>query len=515
MKTTLLLVLILTMLGINASAQLSDDTIAPRVQTANGLLEGTMDAGLRVFRGIPFARPPVEGLRWKAPQPAQNWSGIRKADKFGPRCMQRPFFDDMIFHSDGMSEDCLYLNVWTPARSVDAGLPVLVYFYGGGLFTGDGSEDRYNGASLARQGIVTVTVNYRLNVFGFFAHPALSAEAPYKTSGNYGFMDQTVALQWIQENIAAFGGDPNRVTIAGESAGSVSVSAQMASPLAKGLIAGAIGSSGSLMGTLRAESLADVEQKGVAFAEMVEAESLAALRAMSAEEVLKATEQISPVHFPPVVDGYFFPQSPTALFESGQQAMVPLLLGWNSAEMGFQALMASDSPTVQNFEARIRTIYGDQADDVLHVYAPQSDAEVPQVAGDLAGDRFTAFSTWKWANLHSITNQPVYRYYFAQPRPGATGAVHSAEIEYAMGNLPTNQAYDWTPDDYRVSTIFQAYYVNFVKTGNPNGLGVPVWPAMGGDGEPQVMYIDARPHIVSAPHEERYRLLDKLYKEGR
>ena len=171
-------------------------------------------------------------------------------------------------------------------------------------------------------------------------------------------------------------------------------------------------------------------------------------------------------------------------------------------------------PQCRIFETRIRAIYGDHADGILRVYDPQNDAEVPQVAGDLAGDRFTAFSTWKWGDLHSKTNQPVYRYYFAQPRPGSTGAVHSAEIEYAMGNLPTNNAYDWSKDDYRVSTIFQAYYVNFVKTGNPNGLGVPVWPAMRGAGEPQVMYIDARPHVVSAPHEDRYRFLDKLFMEG-
>lgn len=514
MKSTLLFLLTIPMFVSSVQAQLNDDAVAPRAQTENGILEGTMDAGLRVFRGIPFAQPPLGNLRWKAPEPVKNWTGVRKADNFGPRCMQRPFFDDMLFRSDGMSEDCLYLNVWTPARSVDEGLPVLVYFYGGGLFTGDGSEYRYDGASLARQGIVTLTVNYRLNIFGFFAHPELSKEAAYNTSGNYGFLDQTAALQWIKKNIAAFGGDPSRVTIAGESAGSVSVSAQMASPLAKELIAGAIGSSGSLMGTLRAESLSGAEQKGVEFGKMVDTASLAELRAMPAEDVLKATEQVSPVHFTPVVDGHFFPKSPTELFETGQQAMVPLLLGWNSEEMNFRALMAADAPTVANFEAKIKTLYGDDASEVLQVYAPKNEAEVEQVAGDLAGDRFTAFSTWKWADLHSKTNQPVYRYYFAQPRPGATGAVHSAEIEYAMGNLPANEAYDWTVDDHRVSAIFQSYYANFVKTGNPNGLGVPAWPELDRD-KPKIMHIDAHTHAVNAPHQERYHVLDKLFMQGR
>src|SRR6266550_1498011 len=220
-----------------------------RVKTANGIIEGSSEqsSGIRVFKGVPFAAPPVGGLRWQPPQPVKSWKGVRKADQFGPRCMQRPIFGDMGFRSNGMSEDCLYLNVWTPAKSSIERLPVLVYFYGGGFVAGDGSEARYEGESMARKGIVALTVNYRLGVFGFLAHPELTKESPRHASGNYGLLDQNAALRWVQKNIAAFGGDPKKVTIAGESAGSIAVSAQMASPLSKDLIAGAIGESGALI----------------------------------------------------------------------------------------------------------------------------------------------------------------------------------------------------------------------------------------------------------------------------
>ena len=513
--------ILLALTFLLAHSVIAQPDVPPRVETAYGTLEGAEDSGINVFRGVPFAAPPVGDLRWKAPQPVEAWDGVRKADKFGPQAMQRPFFSDMVFRSDGMSEDCLYLNIWTPAVSGDERLPVLVYFYGGGLFTGDGSEPRYAGASMARRGIVSITVNYRLNIFGFFAHPELTEEAPYKASGNYGFLDQTAALEWIEENIAAFGGDPDRVTIAGESAGSVSVSAQMASPLSKHLIAGAIGSSGSLIGTLRAGPLADVEKKGVEFAEMVGAESLAELRAMSAEELLKATEKISPVHFSPAIDGYFFPKTPREIFEAGEQSHVPLLLGWNSQEGNYRGILADKEPTLENYTARVQEIYGEQADDMLEVYAPSTDEEVIQVATDLAGDRFTGFSTWKWADVHAKTgHRPVYRYLYARPRPAmrdpesdappATGAVHSAEIEYAMGNLPTNRVYDWTPDDYKVSAIFQSYYANFVKTGNPNGFGVPMWPALDSDGAGKIMHIDVHTRLEPQRHAARYRMLDRL-----
>src|SRR5438045_1070459 len=268
-------------------AQLSN-TSAPTVKTANGVLEGTDESGIISFKGVPFAAPPVGNLRWREPQPVHNWSDVRKATKFGPRAMQLNLFGDMNFRSNGMSEDCLYLNVWTPAKSGNEHLPVLVYFYGGGFLAGDGSEPRYDGESLARRGIVSITVNYRLGVFGFFAHPELTKESPHHASGNYGLLDQSAALQWVQKNIAAFGGDPKRITIAGESAGSFSVCAQMASPLSKNIIAGAIGESGSLLGNATA-SLQDAENSGSKWATGINKNSLSELRAMNANDVMKAT----------------------------------------------------------------------------------------------------------------------------------------------------------------------------------------------------------------------------------
>src|SRR6266542_6886120 len=270
-----------------------------RVKVANGMLEGVSDksSGVRSFKGIPFGEPPIGDYRWKPPQPVKNWQGVRKADKFGPRCMQRPIFGDMNFRSNGMSEDCLYLNVWTPAKSGNEKLPVLVYFFGGGFVAGDGSEGRYDGESMAKKGIVAITVNYRLGVFGFFAHPELTKESPQRASGNYALFDQHAALKWAQQNIAAFGGDPKRVTIAGESAGSVSVSAQMASPLSKNLIAGAIGESGSLLGALPPIPLNQAEQNGIQFAKTVGANSLADLRALNADSLLKASTKYGPFRF--------------------------------------------------------------------------------------------------------------------------------------------------------------------------------------------------------------------------
>ena len=323
----------------------------PQVTTGNGKLEGTtnLSTGINSYKGIPYATPPVGDLRWKAPQPA-DWSGLRSAARFSHMPMQKHVFSDMIFRADTMSEDCLYLNVWTPTKPLNNKLPVLVYFYGGGFSAGDGSEARYDGESLAQKGIVTVTINYRLGIFGFFAHPELSAETSYHGSGDYGLMDQQAALLWVRKNIEAFNGDPNHITIAGESAGSIAVFAQMASPLSRDLIAGAIGESGAMINpTLPAESLADGEKIGIAFAQKVGAASLADLRAIPALQLLDDASKQGNYKLTATIDGYFFPKSPVAIFEAGEQAHVPLLVGWNSAEVPYQAFTGPDMPTPLNY----------------------------------------------------------------------------------------------------------------------------------------------------------------------
>jgi para-nitrobenzyl esterase len=501
----LLVVLAVSMPGV---------AFADPVKTANGAVEGTTESdGIRVFRGIPFGAPPVGDLRWKPPQPAKNWDGVRPADKFGNQCMQRRVFNDMVFRSSGTSEDCLYLNVWTPAKSASERLPVLVYFFGGGYIAGDGSEPRYDGASMARKGIVALTINYRLNVFGFLAHPELTRESPQHASGNYGLLDKWAALQWVQKNIAAFGGDPRKVTIAGESAGSISVSAVMASPLTKGLIAGAIGESGAMIDpTLPAVPLAEGEKNGMAFATGIGAPTLAALRALPAEKLLEATATPGLPRFSPTVDGYFLPKRPAEIFAAGEQARVPLLAGWNSEESGARSVLGSAEPTPENYANAVRKLYAERAEQALKAYPGTTSDEVLKSATALAGDRFIGYSTWKWLELHGKTGgKPVFRYFYLRPRPGARGgASHSAEIEYAMGNLPGNTVFAWTPDDHKVSATVQGYFANFIKTGDPNGAGLPKWPAANAGGAVQVMHLDVNSRVEPESGRERYLFLEQV-----
>lgn len=527
---------------MTAGAQSGNDTSAPRVKTANGVLEGTYSSGIKIFKGVPFAAPPVGNLRWREPQPPTNWQGVRKAEKFGARAMQLPLFSDMMFRSDSVSEDCLYLNVWTPAKSLSERLPVLVYFYGGGFRAGDGSEYRYDGESMARNGIVAITVNYRLSVFGFFAHPELTKESPHHASGNYGLLDQNAALRWVQQNIAAFGGDPKKITIAGESAGSYSVSAQMASPLSKNLIAGAIGESGSLLNQNPTTPLAEVEKSGVQFAENLGAKSLAELRALPAQRLLEAAEKEDAPRFPVTVDGWFFPKSPLQIYTAGEQAHVPLLVGWNSEESNYRAILGQDASTVENYGKAVQKRFGDEAAGILKSYNAASDADVERVATNLASDLFIGYSTWKWSDVQSKTGgKPVYRYFYSRARPvtkmevakllakvdgsgkdslaaaiknaAMGGASHSAEIEYAMGNLPTNPVYDWQPEDYKVSQIMQAYFVNFIKTGNPNGTALPLWPAVQSGKPANVMYIDVNTSVKPEEARQGYLFLESMQKK--
>jgi para-nitrobenzyl esterase len=541
MKSIYLFLFSSFMFSIPSIGQLNDEAKLPRVTVSNGVLEGTHSSGIRIFKGVPFAKPPVGSLRWREPQPAENWKGVRKADKFGPRAMQKYIYSDMNFRSEGVSEDCLYLNVWTPAKSTSERLPVLVYFFGGGFRAGDGSEYRYDGESMARKGIVTITVNYRLSVFGFFAHPELTRESPNHASGNYGLLDQSAALKWVQQNIASFGGDPKKVTIAGESAGSFSVSAQMASPLSKNLIAGAIGESGSLLGMNNPAPLSEVEQLGVRFAESVGAKSLADLRAMSAEQILEAVEKPGAIRFPVAVDGYFFPKAPIEIYSNGEQAHVPLLAGWNSEEGGYRSILQQEKPTVENYTKALQRMYGERAADAANAYKAGTDEEVIAMSTRLASDQFIGYGTWKWAELQSKTgDKPVYRYFYSRPRPllreqtarlvtatGASkdslekaiknsaprGAAHSAEIEYAMGNLPSNRVFDWQPEDYKISEVMQAYFANFIKTGNPNGTALPAWPAVQNNKVIPVMNIDVNTRVEAEKNRQGYLFFESMRKK--
>lgn len=516
-----------------------------QVTIENGTLEGVKDAGspVTVFKGIPFAQPPVGDLRWKEPQPLKNWTGVLKADHFGSNAMQRPVFGDMGFRSSGMSEDCLYLNVWTPAKTMKEKLPVLVYFFGGGLVAGDGSEPRYDGESMAKKGIVALTVNYRLGIFGFFSHPALTAESPNHSSGNYGYLDQHAALEWVKTNIAKFGGDPDHVTIAGESAGSISVSVQMASPLSKNLINAAIGESGAgIKPTLNSIPLAEAEKNGVKFAENVNAKSLADLRAISAADLLADAYKPGATPNSPTIDGYLLPKSLPEIFEAGEQAKIPVLVGWNSAEVPFQFLMRAAAPTLENYKKTLATIYGDKADEALKLYPAATDEEVIKSATALSSDRFIVYSTWKWADLQINTGgKPVYRYLFSRIRPAMTaqmgnaapglaggvvkgdaakaapktppavGAAHASEIEYAMGNLASNKVYAWEPDDYKVSETMENYFANFIKNYNPNGAGLPKWDANTGQSPVKFININVKSEQKTETDRARYLFLDKDY----
>jgi para-nitrobenzyl esterase len=464
---------------------------------------------------------------------------VKKTKKFGPRPMQTIVFGDMNSRSEGVNEDCLYLNVWTPAKRNTKGLPVLVYFYGGGNVAGDGSEPRYDGESMSKKGIVAVTVNYRLNIFGFFVHPELSAEAPYKASGNYGLLDQVAALNWVKKNISAFGGDPNKVTIAGESAGSISVSLQMASPLAKGLIAGAIGESGAAINpTMAPVLLKEAEKTGSDFANNAGFPHISDLRKLSARDIYEIYNESKRFGFPIVIDGYFLPKSLPEIFNVKEQAQVPLLLGWNSAEIPGMAFMQGEPYKDENYMAKVKKAYPKDFEQILALYAHGSEKEIELSATALASDRFISYSTWKWFDLQrNNTEKPVYRYLYSKLRPalaaqtttpglaGGTvkkeqgfkmpepiGAPHACEIEYCMGNLHLIPQYAWTAEDYKVSEMMQNYFANFIKTGNPNGSGLAEWPsAKSKDPNPPVMNINTECKTEKAVNDARYELLDKAY----
>jgi para-nitrobenzyl esterase len=507
--------------GLAASGQ-----AAAQVKTATGLVEGTTssDGRIRIFKGIPFAAPPVGELRWKEPRPAPRWEGPRKATEFGSRCLQGQIFGDIVFTDK--SEDCLSLNIWTPAKAADERLPVMVWIHGGGFQAGAGAEGRHDGDAFARKGIVLVTFNYRLGVFGFLAHPELTKESGRNASGNYGLLDQVAALRWVQDNISAFGGDPGNVTIFGESAGSFAVSALMASPLARGLFHKAIGESGAFFprgaGALALTSLSATEERGVKFAEGLGAATIAGLRALPGDAVLQAALKIQP-WFAPNLDGYVLPDAVDAVFAAGKQSRVPLLAGWNADEVRSGVVLGKVKPTAQNFSEDQRKRFGDQADALFKVYPAATDAEALESAAALATDLFIGYSTWKWLETHAKTGQaPVYRYSFDRKIPvgpdekingmPATsrdiGARHAGEIEYVFGSLDSRKNVPWEPADRKLSDAMTTYWSNFARTGDPNGSGLPKWPRYDQGG--RVLHLDET--IADTPDSlrPRYEVLDTI-----
>jgi para-nitrobenzyl esterase len=495
-----------------------------QVKTDHGKVEGKLaaDGKVRVFLGIPYAAPPVGNLRWRAPQPPAKWKDVKSVTAYGPRCMQPALYADMVFHDPGNSEDCLSLNVWTPApakSAKNAKLPVMVWIYGGGFITGSTSEMRQDGEFLAQKGVVVVSMNYRLGVFGFFAHHGLAAENPQHAAGNYGLMDQAAALAWVKHNIEAFGGDPGNVTLFGESAGSFSVSAQMASPLSKDLIQRAIGESGGAFsqGVISFPALEFAEKRDEAFAEAnLGTSDLTALRAMPADKLLAAAnikgEEVP--RFEPDVDGYFLPESVPAIFAAGKQAHIPLLAGWNMDEGTAMVVNAPEKPSAQTLQTMAQKEYGADAGDFLKAYSASTDDEALRVAEDYAGDRFIAYSTWAWLEAQVKTGgAPVYRYRFDRPSPGdpnhsaSSGAFHSDEIEYVFGVLDSRKGAAWSPEDYKLSALIQSYWTNFAKSGNPNGSGVPDWPVYSEAANWPVMHLDVTPVVRPDRHRDRYLFL--------
>jgi para-nitrobenzyl esterase len=520
----------------SAFAQKNPDTRTIRVESGKLFGAATADGKVIAYKGIPYAQPPVEQLRWQPPQPAGRWQGTLAATSFGPHCVQFGSYPDMVFHDPGESEDCLTLNIWTPADAKLAakksgaknsvaknsgGLPVMVWIYGGGFQTGGTSENRQTGEFLAHRGVIVVSMNYRLGVFGFFAHPELTAESPAHASGNYGLMDQAAAIAWVRRNIAAFGGDPANITIFGQSAGSQSVSALVASPVANGLFAKAIGHSGSEFPRSGGGGLATLhqaEQAGSAWAtRTLGSSSLFYLRGLTTDDIAKAAAKGS-VRFNPIVDGYFLPDSLPNIYAAGKQAHIPVIGGWVANEA-----RPSTPATADSFTAQAHAKWGANAADFLALFPAKTDAEAAQSADDLATANSMGYPTWAWLEAQQKTGgAPVYRYFFGLGSPGdrnhnaAMGAFHSDDIEYVFGTLDSRPEMKIRPEDRALSELMQQYWINFAKskTGDPNGPGLPQWPAYNPATNWQVMRLDVAPAAQPDPQRGRYLFLDSARSNG-
>jgi para-nitrobenzyl esterase len=461
------------------------------VQFDTSLIQGVVGDNVIVYKGIPFAAPPLGDLRWKPPQPANHWKGVRKSDTFPAQCSQLgPPLPTMP--EEPTSEDCLYLNLWTPAKHSNSKLPVMVFFYGGAFRQGSASTPLYASGGLPKAtGIILVTINYRVGALGFLAHPELSAESPRHVSGNYALLDAIAGLQWVKRNISAFGGDPNRVTVFGQSAGSQLVSLLMISPPARGLFCAAIAESNANMGPgmLR---LADAERSGAAFAKTLGAKSLAELRTLPAEKITAA-----PFGAWPNVDGYVIPNETFKLYAQGQQAQVPLLLGYNQDEgQYFQT-----PTTATDYKTAIRNEYGSFADQVLALFPAGTDDEAARSKSQLQAETAFGWQMWTWARINSATSHHKTFFYFFSSKYGNG---HGAELPFVF-QYPFGAP--WNDDQREIGRTVAAYWTNFAKTGNPNGGGLPAWPEFNTKTYP-VMHIGENFEAETMPDLSAHFLMD-------
>lgn len=475
----------LAVLGVALGLSMLAHGDALTVKTGQGKVHGkTIDGGkVRAFLGIPYAAPPVGDLRWRAPQPLLQWKGERDATKYGSHCMQLTIpNDDTVFQDSGQSEDCLFLNVYTPVNANSKSeLPVMFWIHGGGYLVGAGSEPRFNGDFLPTKGIVLVTINYRLNVFGFLATADLAKEAG-GSAGNYGLLDMVAALHWVRNNIAEFGGDPNNVTIFGESVGSVAVCTLMASRLARGLFQKAIGESGSALGAglPDTDTLAAREKKDEEWLASLGVSTLSELRALPAKTILDTTQGRQ---FWQDIDGKLLTEPVANTYAAGMQAHVPLLAGWNRDEDSSLA----NGMTAEKWKMYAATHFHERAAEFLTLYPGYTDEQAARSATDYGSDAFIVFGTWSWIEAHRKTgDSPVFRYHFELAAPPSkfhpgSFAFHGDELEYVFGTLDTRPGSVWRPEDRILSEQMMSYWTNFAKTGNPNGPGMPVWPKDGAD----------------------------------
>jgi para-nitrobenzyl esterase len=485
--------------------------LAAPVMTADGAVAGQRRAGVDVYRGVPFALPPLGALRWRPPQPVRPWQGVRDASRFAPACMQQGVSMPGEM-APSVSEDCLYLNVWAPPRRAGQRLPVIVWIHGGGYVNGSASMPLYHGDRLARKGVLVVTVAYRLGALGFLAHPALSAESPHRSSGNYGLMDQIAALEWVQRNIAAFGGDPKRVTIAGQSAGAMAVSALLVSPRAKGLFQRAIAQSGGIFEPLQLApgyALANAERDGASYMASLGATTLEAMRKLPAEH-LRGANAVS--H--PVIEPYLLPLSPYDAYVRGCHHDVPLLIGSNSEEA--RALVDVSAVRAATFEADIGASFGALPPALLAAYPHATDAQARDARLGFERDLRFGWDIWAWARLAQSGRSNVYYYSFEQRPPfpadsvhAGWGASHFAELWYMfdhLGQVP----WAWRDTDHELAAAMSGYWVRFAATGDPNGKGMPRWPAFRGP-TGQVQRLGDPIENGPVPALDRLQVFDAVY----